>query len=233
MSFARNGFVLLFVNLLLVVAKSPQSQSVDANREQATSQVLEIGIVANVPKAEAVELVTPIYPGHIHVAGEVIIEVILNSAGKVISAHALSGPALLVAPAVEAARHSEFRVDSGSNGRNLTGKITYAFRFGELGYDDLRFFIGQQVTLRGDLSLRGKIGPFVLVSGKPVYLVRQTNADLGSRYQGMEGKSVIVTGTLRFHRAPVEAHPSELATAQVPDHFYFEAETAVVRLEKR
>src|SRR5258707_212352 len=46
-------------------------------------------------------------------------------------------------------------------------------------YDELPGFVGQPVTVRGEFSLRGKLGPYVLGSGRPVYLVSKGSLTLG------------------------------------------------------
>jgi hypothetical protein len=97
----------------------------------------------------------------------------------------------------------------------------------------LRSLIGQQVTLRGKFSLRGKIGPFVLVRGRPVYIEAAGSYTWGQPYSSLEGKIVRVTGILRFRQFPPEAEPVDPAKARVPDYFYFEAENARIRAARR
>jgi hypothetical protein len=97
---------------------------------------------------------------------------------------------------------------------------------------DLRSLIGHRVTLRGKFSLRGKIGPFVLVKDRPVYIVAAGSFTPGQPYSSLEGRIVKVTGILRFRQFPPEPEPVDAAKARVPDYFYFEAETARVRLAR-
>ncbi|HVS20954.1 MAG TPA: hypothetical protein VHD88_03860, partial [Pyrinomonadaceae bacterium] len=92
---------------------------------------------------------------------------------------------------------------------------------------ELRRHLGESVTMHGRFSLRGKIGPFILVDGRPVYLVSSGSFVWDRNYEKLEGLAVRVTGTLRFAHYP-DATQDPLPVARVPDHFYFEAETARV-----
>jgi hypothetical protein len=94
--------------------------------------------------------------------------------------------------------------------------------------DELRQHLGQVVTMRGQFSLRGKVGPFILTAGgRPVYLESKGSFSWGETYASMEGRDVRVTGTLRFVHYP-EPAPGALPEGRASDHFYFEAETAKV-----
>ena len=97
---------------------------------------------------------------------------------------------------------------------------------------ELQRHTGERVSLRGRFSLRGKTGPFILVGGRPVYLVPKGSFSWGEPYASMEGKDVLVTGTLRFAHG-AEPTPEALPEGRAPDHFYFEAETAKVELSQR
>ena len=97
---------------------------------------------------------------------------------------------------------------------------------------ELRQHLGERVTLRGRFSLRGKVGPFILFSGRPIYLVPKGSFSWGEPYPSMEGRDVRVTGILRFAHYP-EARPEALPEGRPPDHLYFEAETAKVELSER
>jgi hypothetical protein len=91
--------------------------------------------------------------------------------------------------------------------------------------------IGKQITIRGQFSLLGKIGPYVLLdSQQAVYLVSRGSFTWGKPYSEMEGKLVAATGTLRFFHAPDAKPADSRAIARPPDYFYFEGETAQVRL---
>jgi len=99
-----------------------------------------------------------------------------------------------------------------------------------VSYEVLPTLIGKQVTVRGQFSLRGKFGPYVLLDNqKVVYLVSRGSFTWGKPYTEMEGKLVAATGTLRFYQAP-DAKPANPAVARAPDYFYLEAETAQVWL---
>lgn len=97
---------------------------------------------------------------------------------------------------------------------------------------ELQQHLGERVTMRGNFSLRGKIGPFILVGQRPIYLVPKGSFSWGEPYVSMEGRNVRVTGTLRFVHYP-DPSPEALPAGRAPDHFYFEAETAKVELSER
>src|SRR5262245_55272654 len=92
---------------------------------------------------------------------------------------------------------------------------------------ELKDHIGQTVTMHGQWSLRGLVGPYILTTNGPIYLVSHGNFSWGEEYARMEGKDVRVTGVLRYaHYEPsTEQHP--------PDHFYFETQTAKIELNER
>jgi len=92
---------------------------------------------------------------------------------------------------------------------------------------ELQQHLGERVTMIGQFSLRGKVGPFILVAGRPIYLVPKGNFSWGGPYASMEGQDVRITGTLRFAHYPV-SRPETLPEGRPSDHFYFEAETATV-----
>ncbi len=97
---------------------------------------------------------------------------------------------------------------------------------------ELRQHLGEQVTLRGPFSLRGKVGPYILVRDRPVYLVSHGTFSWGERYEQLEGRDVSVTGTLRFAHYP-EASRNGLPLGRPADHFYFEAASAKVELSQQ
>ena len=97
---------------------------------------------------------------------------------------------------------------------------------------ELQKHVGENVTMHGQFSLYGKIGPFILVAGRPIYLVPHGSFSWGEPYASMEGQDVRVTGTLRFAHDP-EPPPGDSPVARAPDHFYFEAETAKVELSQK
>ena len=90
--------------------------------------------------------------------------------------------------------------------------------------------IGKQITVRGKFSLRGVAGPYILLGNQQVvYLVSSGSFTWGKPYSEMEGKLVEATGTLRLYHSP-NAEPADQSMARPPDYFYFEAETAQLRL---
>ena len=97
---------------------------------------------------------------------------------------------------------------------------------------ELQRHLGERVTMRGQFSLRGKVGPFILAGGRPIYLVAKGTFPWGEPYASMEGKEVRVTGMLRFAHYPVSPLDA-LPEGRPSDHFYFEAETAKVELSQR
>ena len=94
---------------------------------------------------------------------------------------------------------------------------------------ELHRHLGQTVLLRGPFSLRGKVGPFILIRDRPVYVVSHGAFSWGERYERMEGRDVSVTGTLRFAQYP-EGSRDGVPVARPADHFYFEAASARVEL---
>jgi hypothetical protein len=88
--------------------------------------------------------------------------------------------------------------------------------------------IGKQITVHGKFSLLGKVGPYVTLDNRQaVYLVSKESF-AWEPYSEMEGKRVAATGVLRFFHMPPSTTDAE---AHLVDHFYFEAETAQVRLD--
>lgn len=96
---------------------------------------------------------------------------------------------------------------------------------------ELQRHLGERVTMRGRFSLRGKVGPFILAGGRPIYLVPTGSFSWGEPYVSMEGKDVRVAGTLRFAHY-TEPPPDALPEGRAPDHYYFEAETAKIELSQ-
>ena len=97
---------------------------------------------------------------------------------------------------------------------------------------EMQKHVGENVTMHGQFSLYGKIGPFILVAGRPIYLVAHGSFSWGERYASMEGQDVRVIGTLRFAHEP-EPPPGDSPVARASDHFYFEAETVKVELSQK
>ena len=94
---------------------------------------------------------------------------------------------------------------------------------------ELQRLVGQTATLRGQFELAGKVGPYIHRSGEPVYLVPHGSFSWGSDYERMQGKVVSITGTLRFQH--FECATTDERVAQPFDYFYFDAETAKIRLQ--
>ena len=93
----------------------------------------------------------------------------------------------------------------------------------------LQQYLGERVTMHGMFSLRGKTGPFILVRERPIYLKPKDSNSQNRSYEVMEGKDVRVTGILRFAKNP-EASGGDLPAGRPSDHFYFEAESAKLKL---
>jgi hypothetical protein len=90
--------------------------------------------------------------------------------------------------------------------------------------------VGKQISIHGKFSLWGKFGAYVLLDDQQgVYLVPRGSFTWGKPYSEMDGKLVAATGTLRFYHSP-DAKPTDDTRARAPDYFYFEAETAQLRL---
>lgn len=99
----------------------------------------------------------------------------------------------------------------------------------EASESELLNHVGETVTMHGKWSLRGKIGPYILVANGPIYIVSHGNYSWDEKYSRMEGKDVRVTGVLRYaHSTAASERPS--SEQHIFDHFYFEAETARIEL---
>jgi hypothetical protein len=91
--------------------------------------------------------------------------------------------------------------------------------------------VSEKVTLHGQFSLRGKVGPYILIRSGPIYLISQDDFSWGDDYVRMEGRDVRVTGILRFaHYA--HANEGTAAEARPKDHYYVEAENAKIELNE-
>jgi|ERR1043165_3455127 len=96
--------------------------------------------------------------------------------------------------------------------------------------DELKQHLDKTVTMTGRFSLRGKLGPFIEVGKRPMYLEAKGSFSWGDAYAAMEGREVRVTGVLKFFQSPEVLMPKNSPVAQAPDHFYFVAETAKIEL---
>lgn len=93
-----------------------------------------------------------------------------------------------------------------------------------------RALIGRQITVRGRFSLRGVAGPYIALDKQQVvYLVPRGSFTWGKSYAEMEGKLVVATGILKFFH-PTDSGPADRANARPPEYFYFDAETAQLKL---
>ena len=222
------GILLLGLSLLSSGATHSQDKLQLAGFPK--SRIPDIKINAQIPYATALDLTRPSYSPDVHVAGTARIWVKIDKAGDVVAGRAISGHALLQPWALQAAIKSKFEPKSALGSRSITGTITYTFTFPDDNDVDLRTMVGRRVTLSGQFSMRGKIGPFLIVSGQPVYLVSSPPSTWPRKYSRMEGKRVRVTGTLRFYQAPPLPEHADSAEARLPDYFYFEAKHTIVRL---
>jgi Ca-activated chloride channel family protein len=88
-------------------------------------------LTGGVLNGKAIALPKPIYPSSaksLRTTGTVVVEVLIDESGKVISAHAVSGPLNLQAAAVQAARMAKFSPTTLSGQpMQVVGTITYAF----------------------------------------------------------------------------------------------------------
>ncbi len=84
--------------------------------------------------------------------------------------------------------------------------------------------LGRIATARGKFSQRGVVGPYITIGKRLIYIEPNGKNARGEEYDRLEGKTVNVTGTLRFRdfEEGPEQHP--------PDYFYFEEET--VKIER-
>lgn len=115
-----------------VVAGSPDlDKTILINGEPPPPKPLLKPLSGGVLNGRALTLPPPVYPDaarRMHVAGLVEVEVVVDEAGKVISARALSGPALLRDVAVQAASRARFTPTKLSGQPvKVEGKINYSF----------------------------------------------------------------------------------------------------------
>jgi hypothetical protein len=94
---------------------------------------------------------------------------------------------------------------------------------------ELQRLVDQTVTLRGQFELAGKVGPYIHHAGEPVYLVPHGSFSWSSEYEQMEGKVVSITGVLHFQH--FDHVKTDTLVDQPTDYFYFDAETAKIKLE--
>ncbi len=98
---------------------------------QAAQPAPKKPLTGGVLNGKALDLPRPVYPPaakSMGVAGTVIVEVLIDESGRVISARAVSGPSLLHAAAVQAARQAKFSPTMLSGQpTQVSGTITYSF----------------------------------------------------------------------------------------------------------
>lgn len=91
--------------------------------------------------------------------------------------------------------------------------------------------VGENVSLHGKFSVRGKLGPYILVDGIQIYLIPRGNFSWGKEYERLEGRDVRVSGVLRFaHYEHANQDGSRDVQARAFDHFYFETGVAKIEL---
>jgi len=91
--------------------------------------------------------------------------------------------------------------------------------------------VGRKVTATGVLG-SAKLGWIVTMKGGGVYVyaVREADASRMKALEGLSGRRVKATGTLRYSAGSTPARGEE-AEASVPEHFFFDvAEARVVGL---
>lgn len=115
--------------------KPAESKAVDEQGSKPVAKPLLKPVSGGVLNGKALSLPVPAYPltaRSARTAGVVVVEVVIDSNGKVISARALSGPMLLQQPAVQAAYQARFSptVLSGQPVK-VVGTINYNFALGQ------------------------------------------------------------------------------------------------------
>jgi VWFA-related protein/TonB family protein len=106
---------------------TPGTSPTPAQAPPATKRPLSGGVL----NGKAILLPKPVYPAAARnngTGGTVIVEVLIDENGKVVSAHAVSGPSMLQPAAVQAARQAKFSptILSGQP-MQVQGTITYSF----------------------------------------------------------------------------------------------------------
>ncbi|HEX7285161.1 MAG TPA: hypothetical protein VF532_03220 [Candidatus Angelobacter sp.] len=116
----------------------------------------------------------------------------------------------------EAAAHGQSIPRSTSESATVTNQVS-------------RALVGKRITIHGTFSMNGKIAPasVQLDNHEVVYL--RGSWGWGQPYSDMDGKRVSVTGYLGFYKSP-PVKPTEWHVARLPDHYYFEPQTAPLRL---
>ena len=136
--------------------------------------------------------------------------------------------ALVIAPA-KCAQHPTPATNSQRSSTPEAQRTATTLDLTKASDSELSQHVGEFVTMRGKFSLRGKIAPFILVSGRPIYIEPSGSFSWGEDYAKLEGQDVRVTGTLKFVHYPTPS-PQALPEGRATDHFYFEAEKAKIEL---
>jgi TonB family protein len=109
---------------------APAESNVEARNEPAPARIPN-SISGGVLNGKAIELPKPVYPPiarQAHVSGTVVVQVVIDEKGNIISAHAVSGHPLLQGVCVEAARGARFSPTKlMGQPVKVTGVITYNF----------------------------------------------------------------------------------------------------------
>jgi len=92
--------------------------------------------------------------------------------------------------------------------------------------------VGNQITIRGTFSRRCKVPVCILLDNQQAVDIEPRGSFWREpeSYSEMEGKLVTATGILRFYHDDAKPTGLPVAVARPVDHFYFEAETAQLRL---
>lgn len=80
--------------------------------------------------------------------------------------------------------------------------------------------VGKNITLYGVMDFTGRFAPFIKTEDWPIYLVGEGSMPWKPKSQELQGKSVSVTGVLRWHA---------WTTKEPHRYFYFDAETAQIK----
>lgn len=108
----------------------PEDKNFEAKHEPEIPRPTD-SISGGVLNGRAIELPKPIYPPiarQAHASGTVVVQVIIDETGNVISAHAISGHPLLQSVCVAAARGAKFSPTKlAGQPVKVTGVITYTF----------------------------------------------------------------------------------------------------------
>ncbi len=136
--------------------------------------------------------------------------------------------ALVIAPS-KCAQHSSPATNPQRTSTPEAARALTSLDLTDATDGELQQHVGELVTMRGKFSRRGKLAPFILAGGRPIYIKPTGSFSWDEDYAKMEGRDVRVTGTLRFVHYPTPS-PQALPVGRAPDHFYFEAETAKIEL---